>query len=126
METSALALPEPGRHQRIAAPLHTAILLAAQAGLLFLSRMRAHGTGASGAPNHIALYERTMLIQWLLFGFVILGVWRAGSPLTTVLGERWRSLRMMARDIGIGVLFLIASIMLESILGSHLHGAAPN
>ena len=117
METSAIALPESPRYQRIAAPLHTVLLVAAQAAFLLLSRMRSHGLNA--ATDRIALYERTILVEWLLFGFAVLGVWRAGSPLETVLGKRWSSLRTFFKEVGVAILFLIASIMLTSIVGGH-------
>jgi membrane protease YdiL (CAAX protease family) len=66
------------------------------------------------------------LFQWLMFGLVILGVWLSGSPLATVLGDRWRSVREVLRDIGIAAAFLVLSIMLGSILGSHMQGGAPD
>jgi uncharacterized protein len=119
METSAIATPETPRHQRIAAPLHTLLLIAAQAALL----MRSHAMSA--VPNRIALYERTMLVEWLLFGFAVLGVWRAGAPLATVLGKRWSSVRGFLKEIGIAILFLFASIMLTSIVGGHGGGHNP-
>ncbi|MBZ5723152.1 MAG: CPBP family intramembrane metalloprotease [Acidobacteriia bacterium] len=126
METSAVVLPESPRHQRIAAPLHTVLLLAAQAALLFLGRVRSHAVNPAEAPNHIALYGRTMVVEWLLFAFVVVGVWRAGAPLETVLGKRWSSLRQFLKELGIAVLFLMASIMLESIVSGHAHGGDHN
>ena len=126
METAALVLPEPERHSRIASPIHTIILISVQAGLLYLGKARAHSMATTGTTDHISLYVRTMAVEWLLLGFVILGVWRAGSPLHTVLGERWRTAGQFGRDLGIAVLFLIASIMLDSTVGSLLHGDTPN
>jgi uncharacterized protein len=115
METSATAMPVPTRYQRIAAPLHTILLIAAQAALLLMSRMRSHGA----ISNRIALYERTILVDWLLFGFIVLGVWRAGAPLETVLGKRWGSVQAFVKDASIALLFLIVSIMFQSIAGGH-------
>jgi membrane protease YdiL (CAAX protease family) len=76
--------------------------------------------------NRIGMYERTMLFEWLLFGFVILGVKLNGTPLVAVLGERWSSARQVLRDIGIAIAFLIGSIFITSILGGHAHGGGPD
>jgi membrane protease YdiL (CAAX protease family) len=67
------------------------------------------------------MYVRTMIVEWLLFAFVLLGVWLAGSPLTSVLGQRWRSARDVFRDIGIGVLFIILQTLVLSIFSAHMH-----
>jgi membrane protease YdiL (CAAX protease family) len=64
-----------------------------------------------------------MIVEWLLFAFVVVGVWLAGSPLTTVLGQRWRSARDVLRDIGIGVVFIILQQIVLSVLSAHAHGA---
>ena len=74
-------------------------------------------------PNRTRMYLATMAAEWLLLGIVLAGVWFGGSSLYTVLGERWRSASQFLRDAGIGVLFLFASIMVTSILGSHSRGA---
>jgi membrane protease YdiL (CAAX protease family) len=50
---------------------------------------------------------------------VLAGVWLNGSSIFTIIGERWRSLRRFCEDAGIGILFLIASILLTSIVGGH-------
>ena len=70
-------------------------------------------------PDRVKVYERTILSEWLVLAVVLVGVWLNGSPLFTVLGDRWRSGRQFFRDVGIGLLFLIASIMVTSMLGSH-------
>jgi len=67
-----------------------------------------------------------MLMEWLAFAFVILGVWMAGSPLATVLGERWRSLVQVLRDIGIGVGFAILSTFPLSLVGQLFGGHQMN
>lgn len=50
---------------------------------------------------------------------MLAGVWLGGSSLRTVLGNRWRSARDFFRDAGIGLLYLIASIVVTSIIGGH-------
>ena len=122
MET-ALATPS-GQYARIASPLHTVVVLVAQAGLALRTMMRVGQMGDAASVDRVQLYERTMLFQLLMFGLVLLGVWLSGSPLVTVLGDRWRSVREVFRDAGIGVAFLVVPIMLGAIFSGH--GAAPD
>lgn len=74
---------------------------------------------ASVNLDRISIYERTIVFEWLVLGVVLLGVWMNGSPVLAVLGDRWRSMRQFLSDIGIGLLFLFASIVLMSIASSH-------
>lgn len=77
-----------------------------------------HGNELRSA-SRIRIYERTMLREWLEFAFVLLGVWWVGSPLSAVLGERWRSIRDFVRDLGIGFGYSVVSAMVLSILLPH-------
>lgn len=106
MESVVTAPSEPGHYARIASPLHTILVLAAQAGLALGTMIRFGTTGAAANVDRVQLYERTMLFQLLMFGLVLVGVWLSGSPLSVVLGDRWRSIREVFRDAGIGVAFL--------------------
>jgi membrane protease YdiL (CAAX protease family) len=126
METSAIAPSASERFQSVAAPLHTVLVLAASGiwalrGILNSEQMR-----TAVNPNRIGMYGRTMLFEWLMFGFVILGVKLHGTTLRAVLGERWKSVGEVLRDSGIALVFLVVSIFLESLLGSHLHRGGPD
>lgn len=124
METAVLAPPQIDTHRPIASPWHMLLVLAVQGFLAFRGMMHANQMRAMVNPDRIGIYERTIFFEWLVFVAVIAGVWLSGSSLYTVLGERWRSLRQFFLDIGIGVLFLIASLTLDSILGPYLRGNA--
>jgi membrane protease YdiL (CAAX protease family) len=67
-----------------------------------------------------------MIFEWLTLGFVLLGVRMNGSPLESVLGGRWRSIREFARDFGIGVAFLLVSFVIAGVIGSHGREADSN
>jgi CAAX protease family protein len=69
--------------------------------------------------DRIRLYESTMVFEWLLLGFVLLGVWLQGASPLEVLGERWRSIQQFLRDAGIGLLFLLVTIIFTSMVGGH-------
>ena len=122
METSPVAQSNADPFRRVASPWHTLILLAAEGVMVYRGAMYADRMRAVVDPNRIQMYERTMLTEWLGFGFVILGVWLAGSPLRAVLGERWRSVGQVLRDIGIGVAFSIVSTILLLVFEPHPHG----
>jgi membrane protease YdiL (CAAX protease family) len=124
MATTATARSEADLYGRIAAPLHTILVLAALGALVVRGVMRADQARAMASMNRVTMYERTILSEWLMFALVILGVWLHGSSLLTVLGERWNSARLVVRDIGIAAVFWIGSTLIISIFGSHAHGGA--
>jgi membrane protease YdiL (CAAX protease family) len=105
--------------QRIAHPLHTIILLAAEAVMVIRAAMRAEQMRTAVDLNRVRMYERTMFTEWLGFAFVLFGVWLAGSGFATVVGERWRSIRDALRDIGFGVAFSIVSTIVLSMFEPH-------
>jgi uncharacterized protein len=126
METSATAQVEQNTYGRIAAPLHTFLVLAAQVVLAVRGLLRVDQVREMVNPNRAAMYERTILTEWLLFALMILGVWLHGSSLLTVLGDRWRSALAVLKDIGIAAAFWIVSTGVLSILGAHSHSGAPD
>jgi len=126
MESTAEMQSNPDRLPRVASPLHTVVLLAVQGILVFRAATHAQHMRTAVDFNRVQMYERTMLTEWLMFAFVIFGVWRAGAPLTTVLGERWQSVRQVLRDIGIGVAFSVVSTILLSGLADHLGSHDPD
>ena len=84
MET-ALATPSPsGQYARIAIPLHTVVVLVAQAGLALRTMMRVGQMGDAASVDRVQLYERTMLFQLLMFGLVL--IYSVMAPLITAVG----------------------------------------
>lgn len=126
MEIAAVAPSEPERYRRVAAPIHTVLVLAAAGAWAVRGALNADQMRTAVNLNRIGMYERTMLFEWLLFGFVLLGVKLHGTPLLAVLGERWSSIRQVLRDIGIAIVFLAVSIFITSLLGGHVHGGGPD
>jgi hypothetical protein len=64
-------------------------------------------------------------MEWLVFGFIWLGLRLRKQRMRILLGENWGGAKNILRDIGIGVLFLIASNLVLSLIG-YLLKAAPN
>ena len=121
-ETEMELLPDKLRShgfRRVAAPWHTVFVLALIATLAYWGKLRADQMHVGLNPDRVTIYERTILFEWLMLGVVLFGVWLNGSPRSAILGDSWRSGRQFLRDAGIGLLFLIASIMVTSILGPH-------
>jgi len=119
METAVPAKPRSDKFDRVASPWHTLVVLAAIAAMVFWGRLRADQMRAAANPDRLALYEHTILFEWLTLGLVLVGVWLSGFSLRTVLGNRWNSARDFLRDAGIGLLFLVTTIVVTSILGGH-------
>jgi uncharacterized protein len=119
VETDIQAGSPLGEFLPVAATWHTAVILGVQAILAYRGYLRADQMRAVANPNRIGMYENTIFFQCLMLLLVLAGVWLNGSSVSTVLGEHWRSFRQFARDFGIGLAFLIGSIMVTSIIGSH-------
>ena len=116
----------PSAQSRIAAPLHTILVLAAIAAYSLSGRLRSVETQSVVSINHVALYERTLLFEWLLLAFVLVGVRLHGSSLHTVMGQRWQSALQILRDIGIGAAFFVITTLLASTIGPHFGGGTPD
>ena len=124
MNADSQAVTPPNPTARIAHPLHTVAVLAVLA-LLFLCRLL-FGPALGAAPetlSHVSFYVRTIAGEWLLLAVVLLGMWRARSPLAAVLGPRWRSLKAVATDLGIGVALMLVGDFFVNIVAAHT-GAA--
>lgn len=126
METSAPAQHGQDLYSRIAAPLHTFVLLAVQASLAVRGILRVDQVHAMASVGRVGIYERTILSEWLVFALMVLGVWLHGSSVFTVIGDRWRSVLSVLKDIGIAAAFWIGSTAVLSMIGAHAHSGAPN
>jgi membrane protease YdiL (CAAX protease family) len=96
--------------------------------ILGLSGLSAYSQGLpsiGNTHNHIARYVTSMVMEWLMLGFIWLGLRLRKQPMRVLLGENWGGVRQIPRDFGIGVLFLIVSYFVLSLV-SHLLKAAPN
>jgi membrane protease YdiL (CAAX protease family) len=107
---------------RIAHPLHTVAFLLIQGALVARSLVHANELHAAGS-SPISIYLRTIITEWLMLAFVLGGVWLAKAPLTTVIGQHWRSARDVVRDVGIGIVFIILQQIVLSLLMGHAHSA---
>jgi membrane protease YdiL (CAAX protease family) len=120
VEAFAGTEPPSIRYHRLTGTLHTAVLIVILAAWAGWARLSADRMGTA-ANHHVLLYVPTLLFEWLLFGFVVWGLRRAGVPLHTVFGARWRSARQVLRDAGIAAAFWIVSIALLATMAYFMH-----
>ena len=113
----------PGPYRLIASPWHTLMVLA----IAFLNAYRAaiHAANARAGlePGRPSMYLRAILFEWLILAVVVIGVRLRGAPLESVFGLRWRSATQVFRDLGLGVLLLLVSTVVVSLLSGH--GSSP-
>jgi membrane protease YdiL (CAAX protease family) len=124
MVTSALAQSASNRYLQAAGPVHTIVVLAVLGGWAFYGRILADHLSAAANPNRVRFYVLTLFFEWLLFVLVVSGVRHSGAPVRMVLGDQWRSVRQVLRDIGIAAAFWIVSAGILFVLGWLLRVAA--
>jgi membrane protease YdiL (CAAX protease family) len=122
MATAVMTQNVPERIRGIAAPLHPVLVIAAQATLSYIGKIHTDEQRLTGTLNRVHVYDRTIIVEWLLLGLVVAGVLLHGSPVAAVLGERWRSVKHLISDLGIGLAFLVVSIAVLSVLSGHGKG----
>ena len=115
--------PASERYRLIASPWHTLLMLVV--GLLnaYAGIIRAAQARAELGLSRPHVYLRAMLFELVFLGLAVLGVWFHGTSLTTIFGQRWRSVSQMFRDLGLGLLLMFSSTLVVSVLSGHRSGA---
>jgi membrane protease YdiL (CAAX protease family) len=119
MGTDTRAETQPDTPRPVASLWHTVVVLAVIVALVLWGRFQAEQMRAIANPDRIGNYKRIILSEWLTLALVLVGVRLHGSSLLTVMGDRWGSLRRFLREVGIAIVFLVATIMFSSLTGSH-------
>jgi membrane protease YdiL (CAAX protease family) len=103
-----------GQRPRPIAPLwHMALLI-----LLFVAFGAAGFVGAAHKLKYSSQAEHYLVIiafEWVVFFFVWFGVRRGGNSLRDVIGGQWKSARDFFRDVGIGLGFWVASLIVLAV-----------
>jgi uncharacterized protein len=110
---------EPQKNSPVAGALHTVVfllILFSSAGLMYFSagRMR-----AVEQPSRVLFYITTMVWEWFLVGYILVGVHLHHTPLLEVMGARWKSAKDVFRDIGIAVAFWCVALVVLGVV-AHL------
>ena len=124
MPPSTLAPRTANPFPRVAGPIHTILVLAILAAWAFWGKILADHLSAAANPSRVRFYLLTLLFEWFLFLFVVLGVRLSGASVLPVLGDHWHSSRQVFRDIGIAAGFWVVSAALLILLGWLLRIAA--
>jgi membrane protease YdiL (CAAX protease family) len=98
-----------GRYPRVASWVHAVVVLGVVGGWAVWQKSRMDRLGAGADPHRVRGYVLGMCFEWALFGLVVAGVWRSGTPLHRVLGERWRSAGQLLKDVGIALGFWVVA-----------------
>jgi membrane protease YdiL (CAAX protease family) len=118
---TAATPPALDRYPPAAGPIHTILLLVVFGAFSFWFKILADQLNAAANPNRVRFYAITIVCEWLLFAFVVVGVRRSGASVAVVLGDRWRSARQVLRDIGIAAGFWIVSLAILFCVSKLLH-----
>lgn len=120
--------------RKLIAPLwHTilfiVIVAAISFGSFYWTRRFAGGSGGGAQLTHKArlmLYASTLVQEWILFGYVFLGMRARRRKIRETINARWKSFNEVGRDIGIAAAVWVALIAINAIgsLVFRAHGAA--
>jgi hypothetical protein len=105
----------------VAGTLHTVVFLAILFGSASLMYVSAGRMRAAEQPNRVLFYITTIAWEWLLMGYVLVGVRLHPTPLWEVMGARWTKPRDVFRDIAIALAFWIGALIVLALVARLLH-----
>jgi uncharacterized protein len=115
---SEAGVVEPNdRFRRLASPVHTLVVIAVLAVWTYFGANMADRMRAEAHPNRVRMYLLTLAFEWLLLGLVVWGVRRGGTKISLIMGNRWASAKLLLRDIGIALAFLVVSAGVLNLVG---------
>jgi membrane protease YdiL (CAAX protease family) len=117
MGTSALSQSLSDRHSRVASPIHTVVVLATLGVWTFLAKVLADQMRVAANPHRMRAYVITILVEWFVFVLVLAGVRRSGASVLVVVGDRWRSVHQVLRDLKVAAGFWVVAAGLLWTLG---------
>ena len=126
-EVLPASVPQP-EHRPVAWWLHTVVLLVVVFGVSYLGSRTPHRQTRSEYQNLHYLFQ--MAMEWLIVGYVYLGIRRRGFRLSDIVGGDWKfreilrgkwdSLLDILLDIAIAAAFWIVSLIILGVLGHFL------
>ena len=99
----------PEDRSRVAPVWHTVVFLAGIAGLTFTQYHQTARVSAMHIHSRVPLYAVTIAFEWIMVGYVVLGLLIARKRLRDLVGGRWNRWIDFWRDIGIVILFTIVA-----------------
>ena len=108
MSTAPLTFAAPPEDRSRVAPVwHTVVFLAGIAGLTFAQYHQTARVSAMHIHNRVPLYAVTIAFEWIMVGYVSIGLLIARKRLRDLIGGRWNTWIDFGRDVGIAFLFTI-------------------
>jgi uncharacterized protein len=92
----------------IAHPLHTLGLLVAVLAISLAGSQRM-AVNASRPHGRLILYVGTIVVDWVIVGYIWMGVKRRGVRLRDLIGGKWQRFEDFVRDVFIAICFWIGS-----------------
>jgi hypothetical protein len=90
----------------------------------YFGRLNAIHMRAETNPNHLFLYGKTLVFEWIVFAYIIFGVRRRGVSLPDLIGPRWAKKREVFRDLWIAATFELCALIFLGIVGRLLHAGS--
>ena len=108
------ALPATPAPERGIAPVwHSVLFIAIFAGLSYGGTRR---TATGGGHAHWPIYLETVVMQWLLVGYIAWGLRMRGRKMRDLIGGRWDSAQAFFLDVAIAIGFFLANLILRAIV----------
>lgn len=111
----------PNRHEAVASPLHTIVLLLVLSGVALLGYRSVHQMRAAQHSNRIVFYAITMVWEWLVVGYIYWGVGRRGKSLRDVVRGSWKRVSDFFIDFAIAFGFWISALIILSVVSRAIH-----
>jgi membrane protease YdiL (CAAX protease family) len=123
---STLATQNPSPSTDAVAPAwHTVLVVLIMLALSWLSAYSQGLPSIAKTRSRVAEYVTSIVMEWLMLGFIWFGLRLKQQSMRVLLGENWGGARQILRDLGIGIIFLVVSNLVLSLI-SHLLKAVPN
>jgi len=111
----------PRGNAPLASPTHTVVLLLILSGVAVLTYFSMDRMRMAEHPHRVRLYVATIVWEWLLMAYVLLGVRRHHTSIQEVTGARWRTAKEFSRDLGTALAFWIGALFILALVGHLLH-----
>jgi membrane protease YdiL (CAAX protease family) len=101
----------------LASTMHTVGLLLILSGVAVLTYFSTGRMRVAEHPHRVRLYVTTMILEWLLTAYVLVGVRLHHTSLQEVTGAKWKNAKEFFRDLGIALAFWIGALFILALLG---------
>jgi membrane protease YdiL (CAAX protease family) len=108
------------RFEPVAGAVHTLFLLLILAAVAVAGYFSIHRQSAEQNPHRLFFYATTIAWEWILVGYIYLGLRRRGKSFRNIAGDRWKGASNFFQDIAIAFGFWITSIIVLSLVSRAL------